>query len=63
MNSGIRARLLCSLKVSIRVSWMELLGHSQISLTIETYSHVLPEVMRDAVARIGALLGSPSVAG
>jgi integrase len=35
---------------------MELLGHSQISLTMETYSHVIPEAMREAVARVGALL-------
>ncbi len=37
---------------------MELLGHSQISLTMETYSHVLPDAMREAVARVGALLGT-----
>jgi integrase len=42
---------------------MELLGHSQISLTMETYSHVLPDTMRDAVARVGVLLGRPAVAG
>jgi integrase len=36
---------------------MELLGHSQISLTMETYSHVIPETVRDAVTRLGALLG------
>jgi len=42
---------------------MELLGHSQISLTMETYSHVLPDAMRSAVARVGALLGRTTVAG
>jgi integrase len=36
----------------------ELLGHSQISLTMDTYSHVMPGVKRDAVRRLGALLGS-----
>ena len=35
---------------------MELLGHSQISLTMETYSHVLPDAMQEAVARFGVLL-------
>lgn len=28
---------------------MEILGHSQISTTMNTYGHVLPEVQRDAV--------------
>jgi integrase len=42
---------------------MELLGHSQISLTMNTYSHVLPDAMRDAVGRMAALLGKPAVAG
>jgi integrase len=42
---------------------MELLGHSQISLTMDTYSHVIPEAMREAVARMGALLGKSAVAG
>ncbi len=32
---------------------MELLGHSQISLTLGTYSHVAPEVSRVAADRIG----------
>lgn len=36
---------------------MELLGHSQISLTMNTYSHVMPDTMREAVERIGAILG------
>ncbi len=27
---------------------METLGHSQISLTLNTYSHVLPALQRDA---------------
>lgn len=36
---------------------MELLGHSQISLTMDTYSHVMPDAMRQAVVSIEALLG------
>jgi len=30
---------------------METLGHSQISLTLNTYTHVLPALQRDAAAR------------
>ena len=35
---------------------MEQLGHSQISLTANTYSHVAPELKRDAANRLGKLL-------
>jgi integrase len=35
---------------------MEILGHSQISVTLNTYAHVAPEVARSAADRIeGAL--------
>jgi integrase len=38
---------------------MEILGHSQISMT-SRYTHVLPQVMTDAAARIDqALWGQP----
>jgi integrase len=38
---------------------MEILGHSQISMT-SRYAHVLPQVMTDAAERIGrALWGEP----
>ncbi len=38
---------------------MEILGHSQIGLTLGTYSHVAPELRTDAAARMGeALWGS-----
>ena len=36
---------------------MEILGHSQISLTMDTYSHVLPEFRAEAAAQIEGLLG------
>ena len=36
---------------------MELLGHSQISLTMDTYSHVIPDAMREAVGRMAAVRG------
>lgn len=35
---------------------MEVLGHSQISLTMNTYSHVVPELKRDAADRMSAAL-------
>lgn len=35
----------------------EQLGHSQISLTMNTYSHVIPELGRDAAHRMDTLLG------
>jgi integrase len=35
---------------------MEILGHSQISLTMNTYSHVVPALQREAAAKLDALL-------
>jgi integrase len=35
---------------------METLGHSQIALTMNIYSHVLPELQREAAARMDELL-------
>ncbi|HKF19226.1 MAG TPA: tyrosine-type recombinase/integrase [Candidatus Dormibacteraeota bacterium] len=35
---------------------MEMLGHSQLSTTSDTYSHVVPELQREAAARIDAVL-------
>ena len=37
---------------------METLGHSEISLTLNTYSHVLPGLGRDAADRMDAFLGA-----
>jgi integrase len=34
---------------------MELLGHSTIQLTMNTYTHVMPETQRDAVTRLDRL--------
>jgi integrase len=36
---------------------MEILGHSQISLTMNTYTHVVPELRRQAAERMDQLLG------
>ncbi len=35
---------------------METLGHSQISLTMDTYSHVIPALQKEAADRMNALL-------
>jgi integrase len=35
---------------------MDVLGHSQIHVTANTYSHVMPEMQRDATERVGKLL-------
>lgn len=35
---------------------MEILRHSQISLTMNTYSHVIPELEKQAVAQLDSLL-------
>ncbi len=51
------ATLLLTQGVSPRVV-MEILGHSQISLTMNTYSHVALELQREAASRMDAALGS-----
>ncbi len=50
------ATLLLAQKVDPRTI-METLGHSQISLTLNTYSHVLPALQKDAAAKLDAVLG------
>ena len=35
---------------------MELLGHADIATTMNIYSHVAPEVQRDAAERMGTAL-------
>ncbi len=42
--------------VSVKVV-QERLGHSQVSLTLGTYSHVLPSMDQDAADKLDALLG------
>ena len=36
----------------------ELLGHAWVAITLDTYSHVLPDMQDSAVAAIGAALGT-----
>lgn len=49
------ASLLLSLGIHPKIV-QELLGHSQITLTLDTYSHVLPSLQVDAIDRLNALL-------
>jgi integrase len=35
---------------------MEILGHSTIATTADTYGHVMPELQRDATERTAAIL-------
>ena len=49
------ATVMLTLGVQPRVV-METLGHSQISTTLDRYSHVIPELQRDASERVGAAL-------
>jgi integrase len=49
------ASLLLAQRVPARVV-MEILGHSQIALTMNTYSHVAPEVSREAAERMAQML-------
>jgi hypothetical protein len=39
---------------------MEILGHSDIRLTLNTYLHVMPSLQQDAADRMDALLRSES---
>ena len=41
---------------------MDTLGHSQISLTLNTYSHVLPGLQAAAAEALDSILAEPSVA-
>ena len=50
------ASLLLAQEVPPRVV-MEILGHSQIALTMNTYSHVMPVMEREAADRMDAALG------
>ncbi len=52
------ASLLLAQNVHPRIV-MEVLGHSQISLTMNTYSHVLPSLLRDAANLMETMLRPP----
>jgi integrase len=40
----------------------ELLGHSQVSFTMQTYAHVLPEVQKQTVSKMDEILAPKPVA-
>ena len=40
---------------------MEILGHSQISITMDTYPHVMPALGVDAAQRMNAVVTSTPV--
>ncbi|HZT77374.1 MAG TPA: site-specific integrase [Vicinamibacterales bacterium] len=42
---------------------METLGHSQVSITLDTYSHVLPALGAEAAAKMNAAVTTPNVIG
>ncbi len=54
-----RATLMLEQHVPGRVV-MEVLGHSRISLTLDTYSHMMPAMRRDAADLLDALLTDAS---
>ena len=49
------ATLLLSESVNPKIV-SERLGHASITLTLDTYSHVLPDMQRDATDRLGQVL-------
>lgn len=56
------ATLLLQQGVPARVA-MQILGHSQISLTLGTYSHVVPELATAAAESMAAALWAPPRSG
>jgi integrase len=51
-----RGHIMLQLGVPARVV-MEILGHSTIKLTMDTYSHVMPELLADAADQLDTLFG------
>ncbi len=49
------ASLLLAMGVHVKIV-AEMLGHSQVSLCLDTYSHVLPSIQEEAVNRLNTLL-------
>ena len=51
------ATMLLSMGVHPKIV-QELLGHSQISITLDIYSHVLPTIHQEAMSKLNEALGS-----
>jgi len=41
----------------------ELLGHSDITITLNIYSHVLPSLQQDAIEKVSDLFQHPGIGG
>lgn len=55
------ATLMLQAGVNVKVV-SEILGHSTVTLTLDTYSHVLPLMQEDAAVKMDALLGTEKAA-
>lgn len=53
------AILLLAMGVHVKVV-QELLGHSNITMTLNVYSHVLPSLQQDAMNKISDLFNQPN---
>jgi integrase len=53
------ATLLLAMGVHVKVV-QELLGHSNITTTLNTYSHVLPSMQQDAMSKMSDLFNQPN---
>ena len=51
-----QATLLLSLRENLKVV-QERLGHAKISMTLDTYSHVMPGIQQGAADKLDGLLG------
>jgi len=56
------ATLLLSVGVHPKVV-QEILGHSQIGITLDVYSHVLPSMQQDAINRLNAVIEGAAMVG
>src|SRR6266700_2185052 len=52
------ATLLLAMGVHVKVV-QELLGHSNITMTLNIYSHVLPSIQQDAMSKMSDLFDRP----
>jgi integrase len=52
------ATLLLASRVNVKVV-SEMLGHSNVAITLRIYAHVLPHMQQSAVQAMDALLGAP----
>ena len=50
------ATIMISMGVNVKVV-QEVLGHSKINMTLDTYTHVLPSMQQDAIQRLDTLYG------